>query len=65
MPLVPVMVTGKVPVVVVLVVVTVMVDEPVPVTEVGLKEALAPVGKPVAVRTVLPVNPFKAVIVAV
>ena len=46
-------------------VVTVMVDDPVPVTVVGLKLAVAPVGNPLTPKPVLPVNPFCAVTVAV
>ena len=46
-------------------VVTVMVDDPVPVTVVGLKLAVAPVGSPLTPNPVLPVNPFSAVTVAV
>ena len=46
-------------------VVTVMVDDPVPVTVVGLKLAVAPVGSPFTPNPVLPVNPFSAVTVAV
>jgi hypothetical protein len=38
-------------------VVTVMVDEPEPVTEVGLKLALAPLGNPLAVKATAPLNP--------
>ena len=39
---------------------TVIVDEPDPLTEVGLKLALAPVGRPLALRPTDPVNPPEA-----
>jgi hypothetical protein len=42
-----------------------MVEVPAPVTDAGLKAAVAPVGKPVAVRVTAPVKPFCAAIVAV
>src|SRR5215831_5913668 len=42
-----------------------MVEEPEPVTELGLKLALAPVGKPLAVRPTTPLNPPDPVTVAV
>jgi hypothetical protein len=62
-PLVPVMVSVKLPVCAVAVVVTVRVD--VPVVEVGLKLPLAPVPKPVALRSTVPVKPFCGVTVTV
>jgi hypothetical protein len=46
-------------------VVTVMVEEPEPVTEAGLKIALAPAGTPLAVRLTVPLNPLTAPTVAV
>jgi hypothetical protein len=64
-PLVPVIVRVNVPVGVVLAVVTVIVEEPEPVTEVGLKVALAPDGSPLALKVTAPANPFTAAIVAV
>ena len=65
LPLVPVIVSGDVPVGVVLAVVTVMVEEPLPVIVAGEKLAEAPVGKPLAVRVTVPVNPFSAPMVTV
>jgi hypothetical protein len=50
---------------VLLLVVTVIVDDPAPLTEVGLKLAVAPVGSPPTVNPVLPENPFCAVTLAV
>lgn len=44
------------------VVFTVRVEEPVPVIEVGLKLPEAPVGRPVTVGVIVPVNPFNAVV---
>jgi hypothetical protein len=44
---------------------TVMVEEPEPVTEVGLNEAVAPVGSPLALKVAVPVKPLLGVIVAV
>ena len=61
MPEVPVRVTGKVPVVAALVAVSVNVE--VPVTLLGLR--VTPLGKPAAVRAMLPVNPFVGVTVRV
>jgi hypothetical protein len=46
-------------------VVTVIVDEPDPVTEAGLKDAVAPVGSPLALRVTTPEKPFCDAIVAV
>ena len=64
-PLVPVIVTVYLPGGVMLLVLTVMVEEPEPVTEVGLKLALAPVGSPAAPKVTVPVNPSSAPTVAV
>ncbi len=64
-PLVPVMVIVDVPTGVVPSVVTVKVEDPDVVTDVGLKVAVAPVGNPLAVKVTVPVKPFRAVIVAV
>lgn len=65
LPLVPVMVNVKVPDGVEVVVVTDMVDEPEPVTDVGLKLALAPAGNPPTLKLTLPPNPPDPVTVAV
>ena len=65
MPLVPVMVNGKLPVGVVLAVVTVMVDEPDVVTDVGVKLAVAPAGSPLTPKVTVPVNPPDGVTVTV
>jgi hypothetical protein len=46
-------------------VVTVIVEEPEVVTEVGLKVAVAPAGSPLALKVTVPVNPFSALTVAV
>ncbi len=59
------MVTVELPVGVVLAVVTVMVVEPEPVTEEGLKLAPAPVGRPEALKLTDPLNPFNGVTVTV
>ena len=64
-PLVPVIVRVELPVGVVLAVVTVMVEEPEVVTDVGLKLALAPAGNPEALKLTVPVNPFNAATVTV
>lgn len=50
---------------VVVAVVTVMFDEPEPVTLPGLKVALAPAGSPVALKVTTPLNPPTAAMVAV
>ena len=47
------------------VVVTVMVEVPAPVMVAGLKEAVAPAGRPFTVGVTVPVNPFTAVVVTV
>jgi hypothetical protein len=62
-PLVPVMVTVELPTGVLPLVVTVIVDDPDPLTDVGLNVAVAPVGSPLAVKTVLPANPPEGVTV--
>jgi hypothetical protein len=59
-PLVPVMVSVYVPAGVLLAVVTASVELPEPVTEVGVKLPLAPLGNPLALRLTVPVNPFSA-----
>ena len=43
----------------------VTVEEPERITEVGLKLAPAPVGRPLALKVTVPANPFRAVTVAV
>ena len=65
MPLVPVMVNGKLPVGVVLAVVTVMVEEPDVVTDVGLKLTVAFAGNPLTLKLTVPVNPPVGVTVTV
>jgi len=65
LPLVPVIVSVYVPAGVVVLVVTDMVDEPEPVTDVGLKLALAPAGNPLALRLTTPENPPDPVTVVV
>jgi hypothetical protein len=64
-PLVPVIVSGYDPIGVVLAVVTVIVDEPLVVTEVGLNVADAPAGRPLALKVTVPVNPPLGVTVTV
>jgi hypothetical protein len=59
------MVIGYVPAAVELDVVTVTVEAPDPLTEAGLKLAVAPVGNPPALNVTLPLNPLSAVMVAV
>ena len=49
----------------VLLVVTVIVEEPELVTDIGLKLALAPEGRPFALSVTVPAKPFSAVTVAV
>ena len=46
-------------------VVTVMVEEPEPVTDAGLKLALAKLGKPLALNVTLPANPPEGLTVTV
>jgi hypothetical protein len=64
-PLAQVIVKGYVPVGVVALVVTVIVDEPEVVTDAGLKLALAPAGNPLALNVTVPVKPPDGVTVAV
>jgi hypothetical protein len=59
------MVTGYEPDAVEDVVDTVIVELPDPLTEVGLKVAVAPVGNPLALNVTAPVNPPEGVTVAV
>jgi hypothetical protein len=54
-----------VPGAVLIVVVTVIVDEPAELTEVGTKFAVAPVGKPLALSVTVPLKPLTALMVAV
>ena len=62
----PLIVSVKVPFGVVVAVVMVTVDDPEPpVTVAGLKLAVAPVGKPLALRLTFAVNPFTAARVTV
>src|SRR6202790_5058198 len=60
LPLVPVMVTVEVAVGVVPSVVTVSVEVPLPLMVAGEKLAVAPAGKPLALRVTVPANPFRA-----
>ena len=64
-PLAPVMVRTEVPVGVFRLAVTVMVEEPDPVTEVGLKLALAREGNPLTLKLTVPPNPFDGLAVTV
>jgi hypothetical protein len=64
-PLVPVIVRVELPTGVLALVVTVMVDDPVPVTVVGLKLAVTPVGNPLALKVTIPLKPPDGVTVAV
>ena len=64
-PLVPVIFREKVPTGVFFMVDTVTVELPDPVTEVGLKVAVASAGKPLTLNATTPLNPFTAVIFAV
>ena len=64
-PLVPVMVKGKLPVGVEAVVATVKVELPDVVTDAGLKDAVAPAGNPLTLKVTAPVNPPDGVTVAV
>lgn len=59
-PLVPVIVNEKLPVGVLLAVVTVRVDEP-EFSEAGLKLAVAPAGNPLTLKFTVPVNPPEGV----
>jgi hypothetical protein len=58
LPLVPVIVSGWVPLAVVLVVLTVNVEVPEPVIVLGLKPDVAPVGSPLKLSVTTPPNPF-------
>jgi hypothetical protein len=60
-PLLPLILTLNVPVAVDDVVLTVIVDVPLPATEVGLKLAVAPDGNPRAENVTVPVKPLSAV----
>ena len=53
------------PAAVLVVVLTVRVEEPEPVTEVGLKLAVAPDGRPLTLKLTVPLKPFSALAVAV
>jgi hypothetical protein len=64
-PLLAVTVSDEVPAGVLLPVSTVMVVDPLPVTVVGLKLAVAPAGRPEALKLTVPVKPFTAVVVMV
>lgn len=64
LPLVPVMVRVNIPLGVDLLVLTVRVDVPEPVTEVGLNVPVARRGSPLTLKLTVPVNPFKAFTVA-
>ena len=64
-PLIPVIVTVKVPVGVALKVATVSVDVPEPVTDPGAKAPVAPAGNPLTKNVAVPVKPFTAVTVVV
>ena len=59
------MVNGKLPVGVLLAVVTVIVEEPEVVTDVGLKLAVAFAGNPLALKVTVPVKPPLGVTVTV
>jgi hypothetical protein len=64
-PLASVIVIGKDPVAALDVVVTLSVEAPAPVTEVGLNVPDAPAPKPEALRLTVPLNPFTALTVTV
>jgi len=64
-PLVPVRVSGYDPAGVEVEVVTVRVEEPEPVTEVGLNTPVVPEGSPLTPSMTVPVNPFSGATVAV
>ena len=61
----PLIVNWKVPFGVLLLVVTVMVEEPLLVTDGGLKVAVVRDGKPLTLRFTVPENPFTGVTVTV
>src|SRR5215469_537339 len=65
LPLVPVMVNVRVPLVALLPTLTVRVEEPDPLTEPGLKLVVTREPCPLALRLTVPVNPFTAPIVIV
>ena len=65
LPLVPVIVMVLEPFGVEPEVVTVSVEEPDPLIDVGLKLAVAPAGRPPALRPTVPLNPFCGVMVTV
>jgi hypothetical protein len=62
-PLVPLMISGLVPVGVLLLVVILRFVLPLPVTVVGVKVALERDGKPVTLKLTVPLKPFDGVIV--
>jgi hypothetical protein len=64
-PAVPVIVRVERPVGVVVAVVTVRVEDPVPVMLVGLKLAVAPAGSPLTLRPTVPLKPPRAVTLTV
>ena len=64
-PLVPLTVTVYVPVGVEVVVATASVDDPEPVTDVGVNDAVAPVGKPMTPSVTAPLKPLIAETVVV
>src|SRR5579859_755985 len=65
LPLVPLMVSVYVPAAVELLVETLSVDVPAPLTEAGVKVAVAPAGTPLTPSDTAPVKPFTALTVAV
>ena len=64
-PLVPVTVTVKVPLGVVVAVVTLSVEDPPTATVAGVKVAVAFAGRPLAVNVMLPANPLSAAVFTV
>jgi hypothetical protein len=64
-PLVAVTLSDEVPAGVPLPVFTVMVVDPLPVTVAGLKLAVAPAGRPEALKLTVPLNPFWAAVAMV
>ena len=65
LPLVPVTVTLYVPTAVLAAVVSVSVEDPAPVTDVGLKLPVTPVGNPLTLKVTALLKPFKAATLAV
>ena len=65
MPLVPLMVNTKVPRGVLDLVLTVIVDVPLPFTDAGLKLAVVREGKPLTLKLTVPEKPFTGVTVTV